>query len=205
MSSGEKRSLYKIADELERALAAAIDSETGEVLDEGAADKLEQLDLDIRTKVLGVGAFLKGLRHEAELTGAIGKVIKTTIEAQAKSHLDRAAKLTRQAEYWVGYIDRCLGIADMTPGPTDNFEEIHDERSWINYTKSSSVEVLRPELVPEEMLLPPKPREPSKILLRDAIKLRGGDEYIIHEKTSYAEVEDVVVARIVRKQTLKVG
>ncbi len=89
------KSLYAIADEVERAIHAAVDRETGEISEEGFA-LLDALNMKTEVKALSVAAFSKGLRHEAELTKARGQRAQLKIGYGVVVRIDPVAKNGRK-------------------------------------------------------------------------------------------------------------
>lgn len=58
--------LYDIDKELERAFDAAVDPDTGEIVDDGAYADFVQLDMKRDEKLEGVGLWIKNLKAETE-------------------------------------------------------------------------------------------------------------------------------------------
>lgn len=80
--------LYEIDKALDAALEAAIDPETGEVLDENALADVEALQLDRTAKLEGVALWVKNMeaeaeavKHEKDVFAKREKALKNKIEA----------------------------------------------------------------------------------------------------------------------------
>lgn len=120
--------LFEIHHEIERILAEEVDRDTGEILDSTLA-KLDALEIERDAKALQVARYLKGEQAEAE-------AVKTQAEklaARARVHAGRAARLK-------GYLlDHC------EPG-----RKLSDEVSQITWRKSTSVELVDFDELPEE-------------------------------------------------------
>jgi len=79
--------LYEIPMELEAALMAAIDSETGEVIDKLAFAELGQLEGELETKALNIACLIKSYKAEMDALKAEAKAL-TTRAGQASSKVD---------------------------------------------------------------------------------------------------------------------
>lgn len=88
-------SLYAQANEIEYAVDACIDRETGEVTDEALAANLDELMSQGKEKILACGLFYRGLELESEK-------LKAEIDRLKK----RKALHDRQAEKFKSYISR---------------------------------------------------------------------------------------------------
>jgi len=184
-----KQTLYALVDELEREIQRSVDPETGE-LSEDAFGRIDKLEMSVKDKALNVGAYASGLVGEAERTEAIGKAIK----AQAEKHMERGKRLRKQADEWVGYIDRHLERAGIKPAPRqDMLEELGDERVELVYSKSMGVDVLDKAKLPKRFLRKvEQPPDLKKIM-----------EYC-KENDGVLKIGLVTVAKIDYRQTLKV-
>lgn len=104
--------LFQIDD----AILACIDQETGDILD---VEKLDALEMEREKKISNTACFIKNLRAEAE-----------AIKAEKMKMADRQKSKENLADRLEGYLERYLG------GLT--FE---DERCAISYRKSTSTQI----------------------------------------------------------------
>jgi len=109
--------LYEILGEVQTALDAAIDPETGEILDEQAFEEFNLLSLAKDEKVENIGCFIKNLLSEAA-------ALKTEKMNLAK----RQQQCENRAEWLKKYLAYCL-----------NGEKYSSARVAISYRKSTSV------------------------------------------------------------------
>ncbi|MBR3238474.1 MAG: siphovirus Gp157 family protein [Oscillospiraceae bacterium] len=143
--------LYDIDTQLEAALEAAFDPETGEILDEEAMARVDELQLERDNKIEGVALWIKNLTAEAE---ALKK------EKEAFAAREKAAK--NKVERLKGWLAYAL-----------HGEKFKTDRTAISWRKSVALEVNEDaidmqRLGPEFIKLPPP--ELNKTAIKDAIK-----------------------------------
>lgn len=137
--------LYEINAEIERLLESAVDPETGELT--GSVEGLDQLEMDLKTKVLDTACYIKGTEAEAE-----------AIREEEKKLAARRKTLERRTEWLREYLTQ-----NMTAG-----EKLKDNRVSLSWRSSVSVDVLDEEVIPENFWR--IKREVDKTSIRDALK-----------------------------------
>lgn len=110
--------LYAINDQIMRAFEAAVDPDTGEVVNEEAYEALDSLQMEFSERAEGILLYIKNLRAESE---ALKK------EKQAFESRQRAAE--KKAESLTKYIAGVLGG-----------EKFKTERVSATWRKSETVE-----------------------------------------------------------------
>ena len=145
--------LYDIDKQLEAAIEAAFDPETGELLDEAAFERMEELQLARDAKIEGVALWVKNLNAEADAYEHEEKVFA----ARKKAAKNKAERLKN----WLAY--------------ALHGEKFKTDRASISWRKSVALEIddgLDPmQLVhidPNFIKLPPP--EFDKTRIKDAIK-----------------------------------
>lgn len=143
--------LYDIDMQLEAAIDAAFDPETGELLDEAAFERMEELQLARDAKIEGVALWVKNLTAEAEALEREEKAFA----ARKKAAKNKAESLKK----WLGY--------------ALHGEKFKTDRTAISWRKSVALEVNEDaidmqRLGPEFIKLPPP--ELNKTAIKDAIK-----------------------------------
>lgn len=139
--------LYEINAELEAAFNAAIDPETGEILDESMAEQFEQLQVDRETKINNTACLIKNLKAEA----AALKAERDAFAARQKAAEKKAEALTK---YLSGFL---------------NGEKFKSTEVSISWRKSESLEVTDLLQIPDEYLTYKMP-EANKTAIKAAIK-----------------------------------
>lgn len=167
----DERRLYEIADALQSAISRHVDSETGEVSEEGLAE-IEALEGDSRERALEIALYIKGLRQEAAGPNGIAAQIVADAKALAERYLLDARKLERQADGLARYLAENLKRSNLWAS------ELKDERVRVHYSKSQAAIVLdgQEHLVPRRFRLDPKPPQPGLKLLLDAMKATDVEE-----------------------------
>lgn len=112
--------LYEISYELEEAFNAAIDPETGEIIDEEAKARLDALMMEQEEKIEGIALWIKNLRSDAEAL----KAEKLAFQKRQQTAENKAASLER-------YLAVCLGSGNR----------FASNRVAISWRKSDSVEL----------------------------------------------------------------
>ena len=98
----DPKSLYEHAHDIEYAMSAAIDRETGELTDESMSEHLDELLALGEDKILAVALYQQGLLREAEMV----KVEVARLTLRQKLHERQAAKLL---EYLTHHAPRIVG------------------------------------------------------------------------------------------------
>jgi len=98
----DSKRLYEHGNDVELAMSAAIDRETGEITDESLAEFLDDVIEQGRHKILDVALFQQGLLREAEMVKAeVGRLTK-----RQRLHERQAEKLK---EYLARHAPRIVG------------------------------------------------------------------------------------------------
>lgn len=139
--------LYEIDSNMMAALEAAVDPETGEILDESMAEQFEQLQLDRDTKIENTACYIKNLKAEA----AALKAEKDALAARQKAAERKAESLSK---YLAGYL---------------NGEKFKSTKAAISWRKSESLEVVDLLQIPDEYLTYKMP-EANKTAIKAALK-----------------------------------
>lgn len=138
--------LYEIDQKMMEAFAAAVDPETGEIVDEEMKDSFDQLTIDRDQKIENICLFIKNLRAEA----AALKAEKDSFAAREKASENKAESLLR---YLKGYL---------------NGEPFKTTRATVSYRKTKSVKIDDLSLIPDGYVTKPDP-VPNKMAIRKAI------------------------------------
>lgn len=133
--------IYDIDD----AILALVDKETGELLD---YDAFAELQMQRDAKIEAMISWHKSLNAEAE-----------AIKAEIKSLTERAAARIRKADRLKAYIGY---VTDGKP-----YKCAKGETTW---RKSTAVEVAEGAELPDEYMRVKTTREPDKVALKDALK-----------------------------------
>lgn len=141
--------LYEINQEIQAALEAAVDPESGEIIDEALLAQYEQLQIDRETKIENVGCFIKNLEADAK-----------AIKEEAKNLTARAKTAENKANHLRDYLQFCLGG-----------EKFQSPRLSVSFRRSKKVEIDENRLfdIPEEFLRYKDP-EPDKKAISEALK-----------------------------------
>lgn len=145
--------LYEIDANMQAAFEAAVDPETGEIIDEKMAKDFEQLQLDRDQKIENICLYIKNLKSDA----AALKAEKDAFAARQKAAENKAASLTK---YLQGYLQ-------------GEKYKAKDGRAVVSYRKSESVNVVDLKQIPEKYLTHPEPVA-NKMDIKKAIK--AGEE-----------------------------
>lgn len=128
--------LYEIDQRILK-LLEAVDEETGE-LPENVFDELEALAFARNDKIEGVGLYIKTLRAEAE-----------AIKAEKLALADRQSAKERKVERLTEFLKFAT-----------NGQKFETPRLTVSFRKSTAVEVVDPDLIPDYFKEP----QPDKIL-----------------------------------------
>lgn len=143
--------LYEIDRELEAAIEAAFDPETGEILDDAAFERMNELEMAREAKLEGVALWIKGLAAEAE---AINNE-KNNLAKRERVLKNKAARLTE----WLSYVLRG--------------EKLKTPRVAISWRSSETVEyddTVDPEKL-DPKFIKPQPVEINKTAVKAALKM----------------------------------
>ena len=147
--------LYEIDHAIAEAFEAAIDPETGEILDSEAWSRLETLQMEHDAKIEGIGCWIKDLNAEA-----------AAIKAEEENLRKRRQSSERKAESLKGYLAWTL-----------QGEKFKSSKVAISWRRSEAAE-LDPDMDPVQ--LPLKFQrvkvsvDPDKTALKEALK--AGEE-----------------------------
>lgn len=141
--------LFEINAALAAAWDAAVDSETGEISEEGLA-QINALELDRDTKLESIACWVKNLKADAE-----------AMKTEAKNMADRAKAAENKAESLKRYLAAAL-----------NGEKFQTPRVAVSWRKSVSVEVDEAEVpdLPEQFKRIETKISPDKTAIKDALK-----------------------------------
>lgn len=139
--------LYEIDASMMAAFEAAVDPDTGEILDEAMAARFEELQIDRDTKIENLACWIKNLKSDA----AAIKAEKDALAARQKSAERKAESLSR---YLAGYLAG---------------EKYKSARAAISWRRSEAVEITDAAMLTDEYLTFKAP-EPNKAAIKAAIK-----------------------------------
>lgn len=140
-------SLYQISAELEKAWEAAIDTETGEILDEEAMRAFDALSMAREEKIENIALAYKNVCAEA-----------AALKAEKQSLAARQQAAENRAEWLKQYLSKSM-----------NGEKFKTARVSIGWRKSESVQVDADAFLPDEYLTFKAP-EPNKAIIKKALK-----------------------------------
>ncbi|SDB27539.1 siphovirus Gp157 family protein [Eubacterium oxidoreducens] len=123
-------SLFTIVKEIEETLSKCFDAETGEILDENALSRLDELDLVKDEKVENCLLYIKNLLAEAKAVGE-----------QKKIYAQREKALCNKADSMTRYVTNLL-----------DGEKFSSDKVTLSYRKSQSVKIVDEEKIPSEFL-----------------------------------------------------
>lgn len=140
--------LFEINDKIEAAFEAAIDMETGEIVDEVAYEQLDALQMEFGQKTENILLWIKNLNAEAN-----------ALKIQKQTFADRQSKAEKKAESLKCYVSKAL-----------NGQKFATDRVSVTWRKSETA-----EFVGDIMTLPPecirmKEPEVDKTALKKALK-----------------------------------
>lgn len=137
--------LYKINEQIMKAIELGFDPETGEILDETA---LEQLQMDRDEKIENICLYIKDLYAE---TDAIYNE-RRALEEREKASEKKADSLSR-------YLQVML-----------NGQKFKTAKCAVSYRKTQAVQITDESLLPKEYLRFKTTSAPDKTAIKDAIK-----------------------------------
>ena len=140
--------LFEINDKIEAAFEAAIDMETGEIVDEVAYEQLDALQMEFGQKTENILLWIKNLNAEAN-----------ALMIQKQTFADRQSKAEKKSESLKRYVSKAL-----------NGQKFATDRVSVTWRKSETA-----EFVGDIMTLPPecirmKEPEVDKTALKKALK-----------------------------------
>ena len=139
--------LYEIDQKMMEAFAAAVDPETGEIVDEEMKYTFDKLALDRDRKIENICLFIKNLRAEA----AALKAEKEAFAAREKASENKAESLPR---YLKGYL---------------NGEPFKSTRATVSWRKTKSVKIEDLGMISATYLTWPDP-VPNKMKIRKVLE-----------------------------------
>lgn len=143
-------SLYEINSQIEQVWGAAVDPDTGEIINEEALQELEQLGMQREEKLENLALFYKNLSAEAE-----------ALKAEKMRLAARQAAAEKKAEGIKKYITASM---DSAGG-----EKIKTSKVAIGWRKSESVQINAGAFLPDEYLTYKEP-EPNKAAIKKVLK-----------------------------------
>ena len=153
-------SLYEIDDRLVTLIEEQFDTEDGTIYEDAVelAKKIDEVAMNLDTKIENIGLYIKNLNAEAEM-------IKHEEENLARRRKTNERKIASLTNYLNGYLLACY--------PNDE-----DRRKWkfktprvvLGYRKSTSVEVPNLEELDKEYLKIKTETSADKVAIKDAIK-----------------------------------
>lgn len=191
------QSLYELGDSLQKMILEHVDPDTGELDSLFEADLLK-LEGDWEQKCIQVALYAKGLITEGDATKAVAQIVLD----RASRDRARAEVLYRQADRIMNYLDAQLQRMEIN--------EIKDPAVRIHYRASSAIVIDHPEDVPAALMNDPKPLEPSKTKIKEAMKNKRVEEIypLIEGSEPGTLVDDIDAepfAHIERRKTLKLS
>jgi hypothetical protein len=142
---------HEHADWVERVMAEVIDSETGEITDEGLA-KLEAVEVERDEKALAIALYHIGILAEAEMV----KQRAAELAARAKVLTNQAGRLKQTLTDW------------LTVGT-----KLRDDKVQIGWRKSTAVEVFNPDMISVNCW---KMQDPKLDIAGMKQRIKGGEE-----------------------------
>ena len=136
------RALY----EIDAAIAACFDAETGEIFDEMAFD---QLEAERAEKCEAVAVWIKTLNAEVE-----------AIDNERTNLLDRAIRKKKQIESLKNWLSRAL-----------DGNKFETARCEVGFRRSESVNIFEVDAIPAKFLREKVTVEPDKTEIKKALKL----------------------------------
>jgi len=126
-----------------------IDKSTGEII--RACDLIDQLEMDLNTKLENVGCYIKNLDSDIE-----------ALKNEEKTLADRRRVKENQLERLKKYLADNLQVAGM--------QKFESPRCVLSFRKSEQVVISEGADIPEEFIIRKVTEQPDKKLLKDAIK-----------------------------------
>lgn len=148
--------LYEINWDIDKLLATdfsadeeLVDTSTGEIFN--LKEKLDELEIDLNTKLENVGCYIKNLDSDIE-------ALKNEEKTLAERRRVKENKLERLKQY----LSDNLQVAGM--------QKFESPRCVLSFRKSEQVVISEGAEIPEEFIIRKVTEQPDKKLLKDAIK-----------------------------------
>ena len=152
--------LYEIDSRLETLFSQGFDEETGEIFEseEELAKAIDDVQLDLQTKIENIGCYIKNLEAEVEAF----KKEEDNLEKRRKSAENKIDGLKK---YLNGYLSACY------PNDSDRAKwKFKSPKVVLGYRKSTSVEVPDIEKLDKKYLKVTTKVDPDKKAIGEAIK-----------------------------------
>lgn len=131
--------------EIDQAILACVDLETGEIIDQ---DQLDNLMMERSDKIESVALWVKNLESDA-----------MAYKAEKEAFADREKKATEKAKRLKEWLARvCEG------------EKFSTAKCAVSFRRSESVEIVDAKEIPDEYIRVKMTSEPDKVAIKDAIK-----------------------------------
>lgn len=147
--------LFEINERIEAAFEAAVDMETGEIVNEEAYAQLDALQMEFGQKTENILLWIKNLTAEAE-----------ALKKQKQTFADRQSRAERKAESLKNYVSRIL-----------NGEKFKTERVSVSWRKSETAEYVGDVMaLPSECIRVKDPEVDKAVLkklLKSGVKING--------------------------------
>ena len=131
--------------EIDQAILACVDFETGEVIDQ---EQLDNLMMERCDKIESVALWVKNLESDA-----------AAYKAEKEAFADREKKATEKAKRLKEWLARvCEG------------EKFSTAKCAVSFRRSESVEIVSVDEIPDEYIRVKMTSEPDKVAIKDAIK-----------------------------------
>lgn len=131
--------------EINQAIMACVDSETGEIIDQEALDALMIYKDD---KIEGIALWIKNLTSDA-----------LAFKAEKEAFATRQKAAERKAESLKKYLAYVL-----------DGQKFHTNRCAVSFRKSEKVEILDELVIPDQFVRERTSREPDRAAIKEAIK-----------------------------------
>lgn len=148
--------LYEINWDIDKLLATdfsadeeLVDTTTGEIFN--LKEKLDELEIDLNTKLENVGCYIKNLDSDIE-----------ALKNEEKTLADRRRVKENKLERLKQYLSDNLQVAGM--------QKFESPRCVLSFRKSDQVIISEGAVIPEEFIIRKVTEQPDKKLLKDAIK-----------------------------------
>lgn len=144
--------LFEINEEIQAAFEAAVDMETGEIVNDAAYAQLDALQMEFGQKTENILLWIKNLTAEAE-----------ALKKQKQTFADRQSKAEKKAESLKNYVSKAL-----------DGQKFKTERVSVSWRKSETAEYVGDVMdLPAECIRVKEP-EVDKAVLKKLLK--GGTE-----------------------------
>lgn len=131
--------------EIDQAIMACIDAETGEIID---GEALDALMMERTDKIEGIACWIKNLQADA-----------AAYKAEKDAFAERQKRAEAKAESLKNWLTTAL-----------NGQKFNTAKCAVSFRKSEKVEILDESLVPKKWLNKTITYKPDKIAIKEAIK-----------------------------------